>query len=126
MQKVTEILQKQTSQNGGEKLTLFPVDFPVNPTQQQEKERAKKMTDTSGRKCLEQLEKFNQIGSLGKTFLACLIGNGDWYSTKSKLTWKIRGLKSSHHLYCQLVVKTHRTAETDFGLLHTPRAILAE
>lgn len=102
---------------------FLPEDSPVSLTVLQENGKAKRMNATCGPKCLEQLEKFNHVGSLAKTFLACLIGNGEWYSTKSKLTWKLRGLKSSHHLYCQLVAKTLPIGEIDFGLWPTPDTI---
>jgi len=95
--------------------------FPANPTPQPEKDLAKKMIDTSGRKCLESLEKFSQVGLWAKMFSALLIGQEGWYSTKCKLTWKLRGTKYSR-LYCQLAVSTLRIEEIEFGLLPTPNA----
>src|SRR5512133_3932920 len=100
-----ETLQRQTSLFTENKSTSLPVDSPASPTQWQENEKAKKMRDISGRRCLEQLERFNRVGSWGKTFLALLIGQEGWYSTKCRLTWKLRGTKYSQ-LYCQLVVST--------------------
>jgi hypothetical protein len=44
-----------------------------------------------------------------------------WYSTKSKLTWKLKGTKSSR-MYFQLLPSTHRTDVTEFGLLPTLKA----
>src|SRR5688572_16532189 len=53
-------------------------------------------------------------------FSALLIGQGDWYSTKCKLIWKLKGTKYSR-MYCQLVPKTHRIEGIGFGLLPTPK-----
>ena len=96
-------------------------DSPANHTAKQEKNLEKKMTATSGRKCLEQYGKFSQNGLWAKTFSALLIGTGDWYSTRCKLTWKLKGTKYNR-MYFQLVAKTHRTKETGSGLLPTPQA----
>ena len=48
----------------------------ANPTQPQENALAKKMRDTSGRRCLEQYGKFNRHGSWAKTFLGLVNWNG--------------------------------------------------
>jgi hypothetical protein len=50
---------------------------------------------------------------------------GDWYSSRCALTWKLKGTKFSRLLF-QLVPKTHRTEETDAGLLPTPTAMMDE
>jgi len=91
-----------------------PTPLPVNDLE-------KKMTATSGRKCLEQYAKFNRPTLWGKMFSASLIGTGDWFSTKCRLTWKLRGTKYNR-LYFQLVPSTHRTDVIGFGLLPTPAA----
>jgi hypothetical protein len=44
-----------------------------------------------------------------------------WYSTKCKLTWKIKGTKYNRFLF-QLQVSTLRTEGTEFGLLPTVNA----
>ena len=115
-------LQKQTSLFTEEELTLSPGDFLANPIPLQENEKAKKMRDTSGRRCLEQLERFSRVGSWGRMFLASLIGQEGWYSTKCRLTWKLRGTKYSR-LYCQLAVSMLPTRENEFGLLLTPSTV---
>src|SRR5436190_2052435 len=94
-------------------------DSPASPTAQPGNGKAKKMIATSGPKCLESLEKFSLVGSWVKMFSACLIGQEGWYSTKFKLTWKLRG-SSFSRMYFQLAASTLRTEETEFGLLHTP------
>ena len=94
----------------------------ANHTAKPEKDLERKTSDTSGRKCLEQFERFNRVGLWAKTFSALLIGTGDWYSTRCKLTWKLRGTKYNR-MYFQLVPSTLPTDGTGFGLLPTPRAI---
>jgi len=44
---------------------------------------------------------------------------GGWYSTRCKLTWKLKGTKYSR-FYFQLAASTLRTEETGFGLLLKP------
>lgn len=118
MQKPTQILKKQTSLFG-EDSSMFSVEgSPVSHTALRESEKAKKITATSGRICLEQYGKFNQVTSWAKMFAALLIGMEGWYSTRCKLTWKLRATKS-HRFYFQLVPLTPRTEETEYGLLPT-------
>jgi hypothetical protein len=55
-------------------------------------------------------------------FTGLLIGMEGWYSTKCRLTWKIKGTKYSR-FYCQLAVSTHHTNDTESGLLLTPSLV---
>lgn len=116
MQKHTEILPQQTFLFGEEELTSLQEGFHVNHTALQGKGSARRMNATSGLKCLEQYKRFNHATSWGKTFLGFLIGMEDWYSTKCKLTWKVKGTKYNR-LYFQLAVSTPRIKEKEFGLL---------
>jgi hypothetical protein len=113
--------QKQISLFTEEQSTSLVEASLANPTQVQESDLAKKMRDTSGLRCLEQFGKFNQVGLWARTFADLLIGTGDWYSTRCKLTWKLKATKSSR-FYFQLVPLTHHTDETASGswLLKTP------
>lgn len=79
----------------------------------------RKMTATSGRRCLEQFRRFSRPTSWAKTFAGLLIGMEGWYSTRCGLTWKLSGMKFSR-FYFQLVPSTHRTGATEYGLLPTP------
>jgi DNA (cytosine-5)-methyltransferase 1 len=54
----------------------YQEDSLVNHTQWSEKDLAKKMNDTSGLKCCEQLKKLNQLGSWAKMYSELLIGGG--------------------------------------------------
>jgi len=122
-QYLMKTLQKQISLFGEEELTSSRVDFLVNRTAQPESGSEKKTSATCGPKCLESFERFNHVGSWAKTFSALLIGTGDWFSTRCKLTWKLKGTKSNR-LYFQLQASTLPTNGTEFGLwLSTPRAM---
>ena len=112
---------KQISLFTEDKSTSSPEDSHVNRIAWPENVKGKKMNAISGQKCLEQLEKFNHVGLWAKTFSALLIGRTDWYSTKCKLTWKLRGTKFNR-MYFQLYPSTLRTEEIEFGLLPTATA----
>lgn len=49
-------------------------------------------------------------------FGGLLVGTGDWYSTRCKLTWKLKVTPSSR-VYFQLAVSTLPIDENEFGLL---------
>lgn len=100
------------------KLTFSQEASPASHTAPQESDLERKMTATSGRKCLEQFERFNRAGLWAKTFAALLIGMEGWYSTKCRLTWKMRATRS-HRIYFQLAPSTHPTDGIGFGLLPT-------
>lgn len=113
-----ETSKKQISLFTEDKSTSLPVDSPANLIQQQGKDLEKRMTDISGRKCLEQFERFSHVGLWAKTFGGLLIGMEGWYSTRCRLTWKMKGTKSNR-LYFQLAVSTLPTEEIESGLLPT-------
>jgi len=102
-------------------LTSSQEDSHASHTQWQESERAKKMRDTSGRRCLERFGRFSRNGSWAKTFSALLIGTGGWYSMRCSLTWRLKGTKYNR-MFFQLVPSTLPTEGTGFGLLPTPKA----
>ena len=52
-----------------EQLTLFPEDSHASPSQWMESKRAKRMIDTSGRRCSELSESCARTALSGKTFL---------------------------------------------------------
>jgi hypothetical protein len=107
------------SKIGIQKTLFCPADSLVNRTHKPENEKEKKTNAIYGQKCLESFARFDRVGLWAKTFADLLIGTGDWYSTKSILTWKLSGTKCNR-LFFQLVPKTHRTDATEFGLLPTP------
>lgn len=90
--------------------------------QQQEKDSEKQMNAIYGPKCLEQFEKLSPNGSWAKTFSELLIGMGDWYSRRCKLTWKLKGTKYNR-LYFRLQASTPPTKEIGSDLLLTPNTM---
>jgi len=115
---------KNNSEPAGEQMTLFSLAGSLNYAshiQQPESGSERKTSDTCGPKCAESFGRFNHVGLWAKTFSALLIGTGDWYSTRCKLTWKLKGTKYNR-LYFQLQASTLPTKGTGFGLLPTPRA----
>ena len=115
---------KNSNQSGeptGEQTTLFSLVGSPNHasrTASQENEKAQKILDISGRKCLEQFESAGRPSLWAKMFLGLLIGQEGWYSSRCALTWKVKGTKYNR-LYCQLAVSTPRTGEIGSGLLPT-------
>lgn len=106
----------------GGQLTLFSQVGSRNyasHTAKPENERAKRMSATSGRRCLERFGRLRQPGSWAKTFAALLIGTEGWSSRRCALIWKILGTKYNRS-YFQLRVLTHRTKDIESGLLLTP------
>ena len=91
----------------------------ASPTHLQENGSERKMNATYGQRCLEQYGRFNRGGLLAKTFPALLIGMEGWYSTRCRLTWKLKGTKYNR-TYFQLAVSTLPTEGIGFGLLPTP------
>src|SRR5690554_1217248 len=112
-------LKKQTSLFTKDKSTSSQGDSPASRTHKQAKDWGKKTSATSGRKCLERLQRLNQLGSWAKTFTALLIGMEGWSSMRCKLTWKLKGTKYNR-IYFQLQPSTLPIEETEFGLLPTP------
>lgn len=76
---------------------------------------ARKMTATSGRKCLELYKKSGPLGSL----VRMLLESSRWHSTRCYLTWKVSATPAKRLLF-RLVPSTPRTDETGARLWHTP------
>jgi len=112
---------KQISLFGTERSTYSQVDSPVSHIQPQGNDLGKRTSDISGRRCLEQLEKLNHVGSLAKTFTVLLVGMTGWCSRRCKLTWKMKGTKSNR-IYFQLLPSMPPIEEIEYGLLPTPTA----
>jgi len=111
--------QRQISLFTAEPSTCSAADSPASHTARPASEKEKKTRAISGPKCLEQFERFNRATSWAKMFAGSLIGTGDWYSTKCKLTWKLKATKCSR-FYFQLVPSMRRIEEIESGLLPTP------
>ena len=77
-------------------------------------DEARRMTVTSGLKCLELYRNSGPLGSL----VRMLLGSSIWRSTRCTLTWKTKVTPSKHLLF-RLVPSTPRTEETDVPLFPT-------
>ncbi|HEY4064115.1 MAG TPA: hypothetical protein VGM30_19550 [Puia sp.] len=108
-----------------ELLTCFPADSLASRSVSRENEKERRMIATCGRRCVESLMKFDRVGWLAKTFSACLIGGGEWSSSRCRLTWKLQGTKYGR-IFCRLRVSGRRIDGKGFGLLPTPVAMDAE
>jgi hypothetical protein len=118
MQNIMKTSKQQTLPFTGDKSTFLPAVFRASRSVKLEKERVQKMIATSGRECLRSFEKFSRYGLWARTFMDLLIGTGDWYSSRSVLTWKLKGTKYNR-LYFQLYPSTLPTEGTGYGLLPT-------
>lgn len=98
-------------------LTFFPVDSPANLSALPGNDEAKKMTVTSGRRCLELSKNCGPLGLLEKT----LLGSSIWGSTLRLLTWKHK-VTPAGRLYFQLAASAPRISDTESQLWATPTA----
>ena len=96
-------------------LTFFQGDSHVNRSPKLGSEEARKMTVTSGLKCLELYGRSDQLGCLVKT---CL-GSSIWHSTRCYLTWKRKDTPAKHSLF-QLAVSMPHTDEKESLFWPTP------
>lgn len=94
-----------------EQLTLFRADSPVSRFPLPGSDEARRMTVTSGLKCLELYQNSGPLGSLVRT----LLGSSIWRSTQCYLTWKISGTPAKRLLF-RLVPLMPRTGGTDAQL----------
>lgn len=104
-----------------EQLTLFPAGSPASRSVQPGSAAARRMTVSSGQKCLELSKNCGPLGSLEKM----LLGSRIWRSTTCWLTWKPRVTKRGR-LWFQLAVSVPRTEDTGLQLLPTPTASLGK
>ena len=94
-----------------EQLTLFRADSPVSRFPLPGSDEARRMTVTSGLKCLELSRISGPLGLLART----LLGSSIWRSTRCALTWKAR-ITPSKRLLFRLVPSTPCTGATDARL----------
>jgi len=110
--------KKDTAPTGGQTELFCREAFHANPTHLPGSDSEKRMNATCGRKCVESFKKLNRHGLWAKTFSDLLIGRTDWYSTRCRLIWRLKGTKYKR-LYFQLAPQTLRTDATEFGLLQS-------
>ena len=104
-----------------EQLTLFPADSHASRLVLPGSDEARKMTATSGRKCLELYRKSGPLGSL----VRMLVGSSEWVSTRRYLTWRPLATKQGR-LYFRLVPLTPPTDVIDARLWPTVTATIAD
>ena len=98
-----------------EQLTLFREDSPVSRSVLPGSAEARKMTVTSGRKCLELSGNSGPLGLLEKMCLESSI----WHSTRCLLTWKTKATNAGASLF-RLAVSMPRTGGNDAPFWPTP------
>lgn len=98
-----------------EQLTLFPADSRASRSALPGSEEARRMTVTSGLKCLELYRNSGLLGLL----VRMLLGSSIWRSTRCMLTWKTKVTPCKRLLF-RLVPSTPRTGGTDVRLWPTP------
>ena len=112
-----EISQPQILQGTQVELMFLPGGIPLSAIPLwQEKRLGKKITDTSGQKCLEQFREIKPEMGRGQNVYGLLIGMEGWYSRKC-MTWKLKGTEDEAvipSLQCRSI------GEIESGLLPTP------
>ena len=98
-----------------EQLTLFREDSPVSRSVLPGSEEARKMTVTSGWKCLQLSGNSGPLGLLEKMCLESSI----WHSTRCLLTWKTKATNAGASLF-RLAVSMPRTGGNDVPFWPTP------
>ena len=90
-----------------EQLTWFPGDSPASLFRSPGSDEERRMTVTSGQKCLELYQNSGPLGSLVKM----LLGSSAWRSTRCFLIWKVSATPARRLLF-RLVPSTPRTGGT--------------
>ena len=93
----------------------YQADFLASHSVQPGSEEARKMTVTSGRKCLELYRRSDPVGLLVRT----LLESSHWRSTRCYLTWKESATPAKRLLF-RLVPSMPRTDETVAQYWPTP------
>jgi hypothetical protein len=90
--------------------------FPCQPYSLAGKRKGKEDSRHLFPEMLRAIREIQPSWIVGENVLGIINWGGDWYSTKCKLKWKMKGTKYSR-LYFLLHPSTHRTGEKEFGLL---------
>lgn len=99
----------------------YQEDFLASHSVQPGSEEARKMTVTSGQRCLELYRRSDPVGLL----VRMLLESSHWRSTRCFLTWK-ESVTPAKRLLFRLVPSMPRTDETAVPFWPTPRANDAE
>ena len=124
-----ESLSSETSGNSMEPDTeergFSPEAFLASHSVVPGSERARKMTVSSGLRCVESYGKHNPNGCWQRMFLASLVKTEAWSSRVCLLTWKMQATKRSRLLF-RLAALALPTEGIGCGLLQSPKAGEAE
>jgi hypothetical protein len=96
-------------------LTLFAEDTPASLSVMPGSAEARKMTATSGQKCIGSWLPSGPLGAC----LRMLLVTSAWASTKCYLTWKTKATPANRLLF-QLAPQMPNTAGTEYGFWPTP------
>jgi hypothetical protein len=116
----TSAIYRQVTLSGELASTARPSsagDSPASRSVLPGSEEAKRMTVTSGRKCLESCGSSGPLGLLERM----LLESSAWNSTLVVLTWKVKGIPSGRSLF-QLAASVPGTDGSGVLLLPTPTA----
>ena len=86
-----KISPKPTSTNGADTSTSSPAVFPASLSVTPASDEARRMTATSGRRCLDALTKSGPLGSL----VRMLVASPQWFSPARLLRWEVRPIFSA-------------------------------
>lgn len=100
---------------------LFTEEELINLEENSSKNLGNRTSNTSGRRCSEKFERLKKPSLWAKKFVTTIISQGDWFSDKCILSWKLKGTKYRRY-YCQVVPAVHSINENQFDLLPTPLA----
>ena len=118
MSQSTEILNN-SQESSSEQMELFPTLFAegtlVSRFQLPDSEEARRMTGTSGLKCIDLLPKSDPLGA----FSRMLLDTSNWVSTRCYLTWKAKATPQGRIIF-QLAPSMPDTKDKEFGLWRTP------
>lgn len=124
-----ESLSSETSENSMEPDTkergFSPEAFLASHSVAPGSERARKMTVSSGLRCVESYGKHNPNGCWQRMFLASLVKTEAWSSSVCLLTWKMQATKRSRLLF-RLAALVLPTEGIGCGLLPTNQAMDGE
>ena len=95
---------------------LFTEEELINLQELSSNNLGNRTSSTSGRKCSEKFDRLKKPSLWAKKFVTTIISQGDWFSDKCVLSWKLKGTKDRRY-YCQIVPLVRHIEEAEFGLL---------
>ena len=103
-----------------EQLTLFAADSPASQSVMQDSEEARRMTVSSGQRCLGSYLNCVRVTSWARMFLALSLTSRELYSPVSSLTWRLSITKSRRLWYFRLLPSVPHIDGIGSGFVPTP------